>query len=246
MGQQLQGKVAVVSGAARGLGAAWVEAMRDEGATVVGFDIREGADIVADTSEPADVRRVVDTIVSRHGGIDIAIANAGEVRSTNPLDPWEKALADFDLQIGTNLKGAFLLGRAVAPIMVERGGGDIVNISTDHVLPPPGRRTGGGAVMDVYDASKWGLRGLTEAWALALAKHRIRVNELCMGATDAPMLRNFLGDRFKPEMAEGWMRPEALAAVLVELLLEGPDGRTGEQIGFWVDHAVRLPERTKP
>ena len=244
MGVQLGGKVAVVSGAAGGLGAAWVAALRDEGATVVGFDLQPGADVLADASSATDVRSFVDDVVEAHGGIDISIANAGIVHATSPLDPWDKALADFDTQIGTNLKGVYLLGRAVAPIMVARGGGNIVHISTDHVLPPPGRRTGGGAVMDAYDASKWAIRGLTEAWALALARHHVRVNDLCMGATDAPMLRRFAGDRATPEVIATWMRPEDLARVLVELILEGPDGRTGEQIGFWVGHPVQLPART--
>jgi NAD(P)-dependent dehydrogenase (short-subunit alcohol dehydrogenase family) len=243
MSNGLSGQVAVVSGAARGLGAAWVEALRTEGATVVGFDIRPGADVVADASSATDVRAFVDGVVAAHGTIDISIANAGVVRATSPLDPWDKALADFDAQIGTNLKGTYLLGRAVAPIMAQHGGGNIVHISTDHVLPPPGGRTGGGAVMDGYDASKWGIRGLTEAWARALAPHKIRVNDLCMGATDAPMPREFMGDRLTPEFAATWMKPADLARVLVELLLEGPDGRTGEQIGFWLGHDVRLPAR---
>ena len=97
--------------------------------------------------------------------------------------------------------------------------------------------------MDGYDASKWALRGLSESWAIGLAPHKIRVNELCMGATDAPMLREFMGDRATPEAIAGWMRPEDQARVLVELILEGPDGRTGTQIPFWLGHPVVLPPR---
>ena len=155
----LAGKVAIVSGSARGIGAAWVDALRGAGATVVGFDVRPGADLVADASDADQVRDVVDRVVADHGGVDIAVANAGRVRLTSPLDPWDKALDDFDDQIGTNLKGVYLLGRAVAPVMVARGGGHIVNISTDHVHRAPGVRSGGGPRMDIYDASKFGVRG---------------------------------------------------------------------------------------
>lgn len=239
--QALQGMVAVVSGAAGGLGVTWVRALRAAGATVVGFDIRPGADAVADASDPQQVRSFVDRVVADHGTIDISVANAGMIRLTSPLDPWDVAVRDFDDHIATNLRGPFLLGRAVAAVMAANGGGHIVNISTDHVLRAPGVPTGGGKRMDVYDASKWGLRGLTEAWALALRPHRIRVNELCMGAVDTAMLRGVLGDRATPEVIATWLRPEDLGRLLVDLLAEGPDGRTGTQIGLWVGHPVELP-----
>lgn len=235
------GKVAVVSGAARGLGAAWVDALRTAGATVIGFDVQPGSDVVADASDPDQVRRFVDHVVALHGGIDISVANAGRVRLTSPLDPWHKALDDFDDQIGTNLKGVYLLGRAVAAVMVSRGGGHIVNISTDHGHRAPGVAVGGGPRMDVYDASKYGIFGLTKAWAQSLRPHRVRVNELCMGATDGVMLREFVGDHATPEMTARWLRPHDLGRVLIDLLAEGPDGRTGVQIGLWVGHPLVLP-----
>jgi len=233
----------VVTGGARGLGAAWATALRDAGAVAVTCDIRPGADVHADVREPADVRRFVDDVVAAHGGIDIAIANAAALRTGSALDPWEKALDDFQVQCDTNFKGTYLLGRAVAPLMVERGGGNIVIISSDHVNPGPGRRIPAGGAMDTYDASKWALRGLSESWSVGLAPHKIRVNELCMGATDAPMLREFMGDRATPEVIASWMRPEDQARVLLELILEGPDGRTGTQIPFWLNHPVVLPPR---
>ena len=239
----LAGKVAVVTGGARGLGATFADALRSAGATCVTCDLRPGADVAADVSRADDVRLFVDKVVADHGGIDIAVANAGVVRVSSPLDPWDKAIDDFDAQIGTNLRGAYLLGRAVAPIMVARGGGHIVLISTDHVYRPAPQPTGGGAVMDGYDASKWALRGLSEAWSKALAPHHVRVNELCMGATDTPMLRDFLGDRATAEVVAGWMRPSDVAQVLIDLILEGPEGRTGTQIGLWPGHPVVLPAK---
>ena len=111
---------------------------------------------------------------------------------------------DYEKLVGTNLRGVFLFGRAVLPYMMERGSGEIVNISTDHVQTcgtpfelthddapdcpwanEPPRPTGGGDAMDLYDASKWGINGLTLAWSQAVEEHEIRVNALCMGATDS-------------------------------------------------------------
>ena len=218
--------------------------MRAAGATVVGFDVQPGTELIADASDPTDVRRVVDDVVAAYGRIDISVANAGVIGLTSPLDAWDKTVADFDFHVGTNLRGVFLLGRAVAPIMAADAGGHIVNVSTDHVLRAPGVPTGGGAHMDAYDASKWGIRGLTESWALALGSHRIRVNELCMGATDGELLREFLAERATPEMIATWIQPDDVAAVLVELLAEGPSGRTGTQIGLWVGYPARLPPPT--
>jgi len=233
--------VAIVSGAARGIGAAMVRALRGAGATVIGFDVNPGADEVADASDADHVRSFVDRVFAAHGRIDVSVANAGCIRLTSPLDPWEQAIDDFDHQIGTNLRGVYLLGRAVAPIMAAGGGGHIVNISTDHLHRAPGVPTGGGPKMDVYDASKYGIRGLTEAWAAALRPHRVRVNELCMGATDGQMLREFLGDRATSDLISTWIDPDDIGQVLVDLVAEGPDGRTGEQIGLWVGHPIELP-----
>jgi len=248
----LRGRTAIVTGAAKGLGLAFAEALGREGLRVVACDVDptievvglrvpEGVGLVADVSEPHDVQRLVE-----EAGDDVAVLvnNAGAFASTHPTDSFERAVADFDRLIGTNLRGAFLCGRAVAAAMVAAGrGGEIVNISTDHVCPPPGRSTGGGAGMDVYDASKWGLRGLTEAWARGLRRHHVRVNELCMGATDTDMLRGFYpGEPPEAEVA-GWMQPHEVAELLIELLREGPDGRTGMQIGIWPGHPLELPER---
>ena len=86
--------------------------------------------------------------------------------------------------------------------------------------------------MDAYDVSKWGIHGLTESWADTLRPHSIRVNELCMGAADGEMLREFLGDRATPELISTWLQPDNLGRVLVELIAESPTGRIGTQIGL--------------
>ena len=196
----LEGQVAIVTGAAQGIGAGFVRRLKDEGCHVVATDRREVIDDVAaslgvtahvgDVADASHVRAVVDTTVAAHGTVDILINNAGEVKPTGPDDDWGNADADFDRLFGSNTKGAYLFGRAVAPVMVAANGGNIVNISTDHVKPCPDcERHHGHGSMDLYNASKWALNGFTFDWAKALAPHNIRVNNLCMGATDTEMLR---------------------------------------------------------
>ena len=250
--EQLSGRVAIVTGAARGLGRAFAEALIAQGCSVVVTD-RDATIVdvartigaighVGDVADPGHVRAVVDATVSEHGTIDILINNAGEFTLSGPRNDWEHAAGDFDRLFGSNTKGAYLFGRAVAPIMIEGGGGDIVNISTDHVQPSPGsRRHHGHGGMDLYNASKWALNGLTFDWAIALAKHRIRVNNICMGATDTEMLRGMLGPDPDPEFVATWMQPAQVAQVLIDLLAEGPDGRTGNNIGLYAGHDCVLP-----
>ncbi len=92
--------------------------------------------------------------------------------------------------------------------------------------------------MDLYDASKWGLIGLTQAWSAALCRQRIRVNTLCVGATDTPMLRSFLPGEPDPALVDSWLRPAEVAGVVLDLLCEGPTGRSGRTIGVWPGHPL--------
>jgi len=257
----LQGKTAVITGAATGIGRGFAEVFAVEGADVALCDVqaekltttadriratsgRRVVTWVADVRDDEAVRRFVDEAVQALGGLDIVVNNAGVWRPTNPLeDPWDKAIADWDLVVGTNLRGVFLVGRAAIPHLVARGGGHIINIATDHICPPPGYATGGGTRMDVYDASKWGINGLTQGWAKFLRGHGVRVNALCMDATDSEMVRFASGDRATPERIATWMRPDQMARLAIDLVAEGPGGRTGENIGAWLGHTVELPPR---
>jgi NAD(P)-dependent dehydrogenase (short-subunit alcohol dehydrogenase family) len=237
-----RGRVAIVTGAAGGLGAAFAAALRDTGATVEACDIRAGDGVShVDVAQPQEVRAFVDAVLERHGRVDLLVANAAVCRPTTVLGGWDQAIDDFDAHFRVNTLGVYLFGRAVAPVMAAAGDGHIVVISTDHVVPPADRPTGGGARLDVYDASKWALRGFVEGWARALHPKGVRVNALGMGATDTSMLRGFLGDRFHEGMVADWMRPEQIAALLIDLLDEGPGGRSGETIGIWVGHPIELP-----
>ena len=243
---------AIVTGAARGIGRAIAARFVEEGCAVVVTDRNDAIRDVAaeigatahlgDVSDAAHVREVVDASIAEHGEISVLVNNAGEVWPSGPLDEWERADAEFDRAFGSNVKGAYLFGRAVIPSMIAAGGGDIVNISTDHVKPGPGcdRHHGHGA-MDLYNASKWALNGLTFDWAKALARHHIRVNNICMGATDTEMLRSWIGDEPDPAYVATWMRPEQIAQIIVELIDEGPDGRTANSIGLYAGQPTVMP-----
>jgi 3-oxoacyl-[acyl-carrier protein] reductase len=252
----LAGQVAIVTGAAQGIGRAIAERLVDDGCVVAVTDRQESvldvaAEIgatgfVGDVADAAHVRSVVDKTVAAHDSIDVLINNAGEVKKSGPADDWADAEADFDRLFDSNTKGAFLFGRAVAPIMADatRGslGGNIVNISTDHVKPCPDcdRHHGHGA-MDIYNAAKWALNGFTFDWAKSLAKHRVRVNNICMGATDTEMIRNYFRGDPDPEYVAKWMTPAQIAQIVSELLAEGPDGRTANSIGLYAGYDCVMP-----
>ena len=270
---KLKGKSAIVTGAAVGLGSSYAKALAQEGVNIAVCDLREEIHEVAgglralgvnavsyqgDVSDPDHVRTVVDGARAEFGSIDILVNNAGVWGVSVADDDLDKSLEDYEQIVGTNLKGEYLFGRAVIPIMIEQGkGGEIVNIATDHMVTcgtpyfccpkldtcPWGdlrRPTGGGDAMDLYDAGKWGLNGLLYGWAKALAPHNIRVNAFCMGATDSHMLRSFHDFDPSEEEVASWMRAEDNAHAMIDMLLEGPSGRNAQNVNFCIGRPVQL------
>ena len=270
---KLKGKSAIVTGAAVGLGSSYAKALAQEGVNIAVCDLREEIHEVAgglralgvnavsyqgDVSDPDHVRTVVDGARTEFGSIDILVNNAGVWGVSVADDDLDKSLKDYEQIVGTNLKGEYLFGRAVIPIMIEQGkGGEIVNIATDHMVTcgtpyfccpkldtcPWGdspRPTGGGDAMDLYDAGKWGLNGLLYGWAKALAPHNIRVNAFCMGATDSHMLRSFHDFDPSEEEVASWMRAEDNAHAMIDMLLEGPSGRNAQNVNFCIGRPVQL------
>lgn len=249
----LDGRSAIVTGGATGLGRAFVEALAGEGANVTFCDLLpESPDVAADVAGPGktqgivadvskleDLKRLTATAQDAFGGVDLLVNNAGRWRRTPVTDPYEKAVADWDFIMDTNLMGVLLLSRLCVPLIVEAGGGDIVHISTYYVLPAKSPGTNSPDT-DLYNASKWALNGFTQAWSRSLEEHNVRVNALCMGATDTAMLRGLWDGEPPAEQVATWMRPEQIAQQLLDLLA---DGRTGENIGAWVGEPVELGPR---
>ncbi|MEO0032256.1 MAG: hypothetical protein RIS94_2014 [Pseudomonadota bacterium] len=199
---RFSGKVAMVTGAASGIGLATAQAFAREGAAVALVDRHRdaastaAADICAtggravaigaDVSVEADMLRAVAETVAAVGGLDIAINNAGVVSYPAPVFE-EMAIDDWNRQIAINLTGMFLAMRAQVPALKTRGGGVIVNtVSLAGQLAAPG--------MAGYVAAKHGALGLTKAAALDLIGHGIRVNAVCPGIIDTPLLAGAAAD----------------------------------------------------
>ncbi len=189
----LQGKAALVTGAGRGIGRAIALRLAEEGADVAAADIvgqtasdvadtmgrlgRKAVAITADVSSAADVDRMVAQTVKSFGRIDLLYNNAGVVVYKPMVETSEE---EWDDLFKVNMKGVFLVAKAVANQMIKQGGGKIINIAS-----VAGKR--GVAGMSAYCASKFGVVGFTQALAWELANHGITVNAICPGVVDTPM-----------------------------------------------------------
>jgi NAD(P)-dependent dehydrogenase (short-subunit alcohol dehydrogenase family) len=174
---RLEGKVAVVTGGAQGIGAAIAEGLRDEGATVVVADLRPpDGGVRADVADEGDVQRMVGETVERHGRLDILINNAGLYASLAmrpftkiPLEEWRQVM-------DVNVASMFLTCRAAVPVMREQGGGKIVNISS-------GTPFRGVPFLLHYVTSKGAIVAFTRSLAKELGKDGIHVNCVAPGFT---------------------------------------------------------------
>jgi len=177
---RLAGKIAIVTGAASGIGKAAVELFRNEGATVVGSDVGEGADRVADAGREEEVRSLINEVAREHGGLDIFFANAGISGGFASIS--EQTEQDWAEILRVNLIGPFLAIKHAAPLMNERGGGSI--ICTASVA---GLRAGAGGA--AYSASKAGVINLVQSAAQQLTGSGIRVNAICPGLIETGMTK---------------------------------------------------------
>lgn len=177
---RLEGKVAIVTGAASGIGKATVELFRAEGADVVGADVSEGADIVADAGNDADVRRLIDQTVADRGGLDIVFANAGISGGLASIA--EQTSDDWIEILRVNLVGPFLLIKHAFPHLKKRGGGSIICTASTA-----GMRAGAGGA--AYSASKAGVINLVQNAAQQFGGANIRVNAICPGLIETGMTK---------------------------------------------------------
>lgn len=186
MNIDISGKVAIVTGGARGIGFGIALRLAEAGAKVAIADL-EAAEpdhflsIKVDVSNEDDVKRMVEETVSAYGSIDILVNNAG-IYPSIPLS--SMTLADFEKVLAVNLTGVFLCTKYVSEQMIKQGkGGKIINITSIDVLHPSS------VGLAHYDASKHGVWGFTKNVALELAPHKIWVNAIAPGAIVTPGLQ---------------------------------------------------------
>ena len=232
---RLKGKVAIITGGARGQGAAEAELFRDEGATVIITDVldEDGGKTAAqldveflhhDVSSVDEWEAVVADVIAHHGRIDILVNNAGILRGARLVNTSDEI---WNESVAINQTGVFLGMRTVAPQMISQESGSIVNVSSVAGLEAT-------FASMAYGATKWAVRGMTKIAALELGKNNIRVNSIHPGLINTEMTSEF----DKQKMVRGIplgreAEPSEVAAVALFLASEEASYCTGQE--FTVD-----------
>ena len=249
---RLADKVALVTGAARGIGRGIALRLADEGAHVIVAELDEDTakttvqEIVAkgrralavscDVTKAADVQATVGRALDEFGHIDILVNNAGvgqRVVETVDLDEaeWERVMA-------VNITGVFICSKYVARVMMRQEGGKIINLSSINGISAP-------PLVAAYNASKWAVIGFTKTLAVELAPYHINVNAICPGPVDTDLIRSQMAERaavmglaetdlrerLRQSIPLGrWTRPEDLGATAAFLASADSAHMTGEYL----------------
>lgn len=222
MGIRLKGQTAIITGGARGQGAAEARRFADEGAFVVVTDLldREGEDLATEIGNAATFKHLdvtnqeawdelIRNILDERGSIDVLVNNAGILIFDRMTRTSQE---EFERVMDVNCTGVFLGMQAVSEVMKRQHSGSIVNISSVAGLQGVGFQFS-------YSVSKWAVRGMTKSAAHELARHNIRVNSVHPGLIDTAMLDQFAEEGFTEPTAHVPMGRNASAAEVAELVL---------------------------
>ena len=230
---KLDGRVAIVTGGARGQGAAEATLFAEEGAAVVITDVLVdegektaaeigGTFVAHDVTDPAQWDALVTRVVGEHGRLDILINNAGILRWERMTDT---SFESWNEVIAVNQTGVFLGMRAVSAQMIEQGSGSIINISSVGGLR-------GASACFAYAATKWAVRGMTKGAAIELGPHGIKVNSIHPGIIDTPMMGGTdldnLADRIGVPL-QRYAQPEEVAKLALWLVSDDNSYSTGAE-----------------
>lgn len=265
----LEGRTAIVTGAAKGIGFACAQLLAKRGASVMLVDVDEEALVraneqmqgngarvdthVCDVTVPAQVKKMVEETLTAFGGVDVLVANAGVVRSADFLD---MSVEDFDHVINVNLKGVFLTCQEVGKQMREqnkerpgRGGAMVTMSSVNGMTAIP--------TIAGYNASKGGVLNLTKSMALSMAKHGVRVNSVAPGSIETEVLHSVVSDKEKmrqvlsrtPLLRIG--QPKEVAEVVAFLASPASSYITGEAVvvdggRMAMNYTVHVPPEAIP
>ena len=228
-------RVAVVTGASRGIGDLLARALLADGWVVVGLSrsgaVADGAEgMPCDVTDADQVERAVAQVVDRHGRIDLLVNNAGLVETEQPL--WESDVDEWWQVMVTNVRGPYLLTRAVVPHLISAGGGRVVNLNS-------GSGTRESPVLTAYHASKSALARLTGGTAVAGEEHGVLAFDLAPGVVETDMTHSM---RMHADRTE-WTSPDDVVELFLALAHGDLDAYSGRMVRAGADDVAELRRR---